>query len=137
MSSPIVQLLVRWLVLALGVALATKLVPGIRCDDGVTLVIVAILLSFFNSFLKPLLVLFTLPFILVTMGLGMVVINALLFLLAGRLVSGLFVSGFGSAVGGALVVSATHFVINRLARKKPGPPSPPGSREKGDDVIDI
>src|ERR1039458_3481251 len=85
MSSPLAPLLVRWLVLALGVALATKLVPGIRCDDGETLVIVAVLLSFFNSFLKPLLVLFTLPFILVTMGVGIIVINALLFLFAAHL----------------------------------------------------
>jgi putative membrane protein len=130
-------MLVRWLILAVGVLLATQLIPGIHCDGIMALIAVVLLLSLLNAILKPLLVLFTLPFILVTMGLGMVVINALLFLLAGRLVSGFFVSGFGSAVGGALVVSATHFVINRLARKKPGPPSPPGSREKGDDVIDI
>ena len=72
MNSPIVQLLVRWVVLALGVMLATKTVPGIKCDDGPTLVVVVLLLSFFNAILKPLLVLFTLPFILVTMGLGVI-----------------------------------------------------------------
>src|SRR5476649_362380 len=94
MGSPLLQLFLRWMILALGVALATKLVPGIRCDDGGTLLMVAVVLSFFNSFLKPLLVLFTLPFILVTMGVGMVVINALLFLFAGRLVSGFYVAGF-------------------------------------------
>jgi len=108
MSSSFLQLLARWLVLALGVTLATKLVPGIRCDDLDTLIAVVVLLSLFNTFLKPLLVLFTLPFILVTMGIGMIVINALLFLFVGRLVDGFHVAGFWSAVGGALVVSATN-----------------------------
>ncbi len=89
MRSPFNQLLLRWLILALGVALATRLIPGIRCDDAGTLIAVVLLLSLFNAVLKPLMVLFTLPFILLTMGLGIVVINALLFLLAGRLVSGL------------------------------------------------
>ena len=100
MNSPIKQLLVRWLVLALGVMLATKVVPGISCADGATLVAVVVLLSFFNLILKPLLVLFTLPFILITMGLGIVVINALLFLLVGRLVAGFHVAGFWPAVAG-------------------------------------
>ena len=123
----------RWLVLALGVALATRIVPGIRCDDVGTLAIVAIVLSFFNSFLKPLLVLFTFPFILVTMGVGMIVINALLFLFAGRLVEGFTVAGFWSAVGGALVVSATNLLVSRLLRNRPPPSRPPG---RGD-VIDV
>ena len=134
MSSPLAQLLVRWLVLALGVALATKLVPGIRCDDGGTLVIVAVLLSFFNSILKPLLVLFTLPFILVTMGLGIIVINALLFLFAAHLVDGFHVAGFWPAVGGALVVSITNIIVSSMLRGTPRPPRrPPG----GGDVIDV
>ena len=97
MNSPITQLLLRWLVLALGVMLATKIVPGIRCDNGQMLIIVVLLLSFFNAILKPLLVLFTLPFILFTMGLGVVVINALLFLLVGRLVT-LPVSAYAEVV---------------------------------------
>src|SRR5688572_4458897 len=102
MHSPLMQLLVRWLVLALGVMLATKIVPGIKCDDGSTLIVVVVLLSFFNAILKPLLVLFTLPFILITMGLGIVVINALLFLLVGELVDGFLVDGFWAALGGSL-----------------------------------
>ena len=85
------QLLIRWLVLALGVTIVTKLIPGIHCDDQTTLFVVVILLSFFNAILKPLLVLFTLPFILLTMGLGMIVINALLFLFVGELVEGFHV----------------------------------------------
>jgi putative membrane protein len=139
MRSPIMQLLVRWLVLALGVMLATKIVPGIRCDDGRTLVAVVLLLSFFNAILKPLLVLFTLPFILVTMGLGVVVINALLFLLVGRLVEGFDVASFWTAVGGSLVVSVTNWLVSSFVRSNDkSSPRPRGDRRsKRDDVIDI
>src|SRR5215207_4617665 len=117
MNSPIAQLLVRWLVLALGVMIATKIVPGIKCDDGTTLVVVVLLLSFFNAILKPLLVLFTLPFILVTMGFGVVLINALLFLFVGELVTGFVVTGFWSALGGSLVVSLTNLAVSAFTRK--------------------
>ncbi len=138
MNSPIMMLLVRWLVLALGVMLATKIVPGIKCDDGTTLIVVVLLLSFFNAILKPLLVLFTLPFILVTMGLGVILINAVLFLLVGELVNGFVVEGFWSALGGSLVVSVTNLavsVVTRGAKKDARPPEK--KRKPGDDVIDI
>jgi putative membrane protein len=138
MNSPITQLLVRWLVLALGVMLATKIVPGIRCDNGATLVAVVLLLSFFNAILKPLLVLFTLPFILFTMGLGVVLINALLFLLVGHLVNGFVVEGFWTAVGGSLVVSLTNLLVSAVTRGgKPTTPTRKDQKPKGDDVIDI
>jgi putative membrane protein len=141
MRSPFNQLLLRWLVLALGVTLATRLIPGIRCDDAGTLIAVVLVLSLLNAILKPVLVVFTLPFILLTMGLGMVVINALLFRLAGHLVSGFHVDGFLSAIGGALVISVTNFILSRLTRGSPppAPPAgPPGGRSRvPDDAIDI
>ncbi len=139
MKSPFVQLLVRWLVLALGVMLATRIVSGIRCDDAVTLLAVVVLLSFCNAILKPLLVLFTLPFILLTMGLGVLVINALLFLLVGRLVDGFTVASFWSALGGSLVVSLTNGLVSafRKERGAGAPRSSRGGRGKRDDVIDI
>ena len=137
MRSPLFSLLVRWLVLALGVMLATRIVPGISCDDGATLVSVVLLLSLFNAVLKPLLVLFTLPFILVTMGLGVVMINALLFLLVARLVEGFHVAGFWSAVLGSLVIGVTNLLLSGFLRTQPRPPRPPSPPAKRDDVIDI
>src|SRR5687767_10915390 len=136
MNSPFVQLLVRWVVLALGVMIATKIVPGIACDDGPTLVVVVLLLSFFNAILKPLLVLFTLPFILITMGLGIVVINALLFMLVDKLVEGFVVASFWSALGGSLVVSITNLIVSSFVRTSKPPPRPAPPKAK-DDVIDI
>ncbi len=127
------QLLVRWLVLALGVILATKLVPGISCSDGTTLIVVVLLLSLFNAILKPILLLFTLPFIILTMGLGVILINALLFFWAGSLVEGFYVASFWSAVWGGVVVSATNLIASLIVRSPPKPAKP----AKRDDVIDI
>ncbi len=137
MKSPFTQLLVRWLVLALGVMLATKIVPGIRCSDGATLIAVVLVLSFCNAILKPLLVLFTLPFILITMGLGVLVINALLFLFVGYVVDGFAVDGFWSAFGGALVVSITNWAVSAFTRSGKSGRAPAAPKKKADDVIDI
>ncbi len=153
MNPRLVQLLVQWLVMALGVTLATKLVDGISCDSTATLIVVVLLLNFFNAILKPVLVLFTLPFIVLTLGLGVVVINALLFMFVGRLVDGFHVAGFWPAVWGALVVSVTNLILSGFTRRaavprKEAPPEgapPEGAppvraprvKKKPDDVIDI
>ncbi len=143
MRHPFNNLLARWAVLALGVTLATNLVDGIKCDDGATLVTVVVLLSLFNAVLKPVLLLFTLPFILLTLGLGVLVINALLFLWVGHLVKGFHVAGFRAALWGALIVSVTNMVVSALFRGPPRPPRrpPPSPSAKGGgrggDVIDI
>ena len=138
MNNAFVNLLVRWAVLALGVVLSTKIVPGISYDTGTTLAVVVLVLSFFNAVLKPLLLLFTLPFIVLSLGIGIWIINALLFYFVGRLVEGFHVAGFGSALLGALIVSLTNLLMNRLLRppRAPGPP-PPTRPGKRDDVIDI
>jgi putative membrane protein len=137
MNNAFVNLLLRWLILALGVLLSAKLVPGIGYDSGGSLVAVVLLLSVCNILLKPLLLLFTLPFIVLTMGLGIWLINAVLFYFVGRLVDGFHVAGFGSALLGALIVSITSMVINRLLTPPPKPPSGPAGGRKGGDVIDI
>jgi putative membrane protein len=134
MNNAFVNLLVRWLVLALGVVLSTKIVPGISYDTGTTLAVVVLLLSFFNAVLKPLLLLFTLPFIVLTLGIGIWIINAILFYFVGRLVDGFHVAGFGSALFGALIVSVTNMVMSRFLKPPPPPPTRAGKR---DDVIDI
>lgn len=142
MNHPFVNLLVRWAILALGVVLAATLVPGIRYDSGTTLALVVLMLSLFNAVLKPLLVLFTLPFIVLSLGIGVWVINALLLYFVGKLVDGFSVQGFWAAMLGALVVSVTNLVLTRVLQSAATPPRPPAggpppARRKDDDVIDI
>ena len=132
---PWLNLLVRWTIIAIGVALSALIVPGITYDDGVTLLIVVALLSFFNAILKPLLVLFTLPFVVLSLGLGVWIINALLFLAVSKLVVGFHVHDFWAALWGSLIVSATNLILSGLLRTKQWPRPPPP--RKPDDVIDI
>ncbi|MGJ3241528.1 MAG: phage holin family protein [Opitutales bacterium] len=108
MDKPFIRLVGQWLVLALGTAIAAWLIPGIEATGGVgALLGASALLALFNLVLKPLLVLFTLPFVILTFGVGLWVINALLFMLVGQLISGFVVSSFWSALAGALVLSLT------------------------------
>jgi putative membrane protein len=92
-----------------------------------------VLLSLFNVILKPILLLFTLPFIILTMGLGIILINALLFFWAGNLVDGFHVASFWSAVWGGVTVSVTNLIASVIIRS---PPKQEKTR-KSDDVIDI
>ena len=128
------KLLVRWAILAAGVALSAWLVPGITCDSGLTLLFVVVLLSLFNAILKPLLVVFTFPFVVLTLGLGIWLINAFLLLTVSKVVEGFHVRDFGAALWGALIISVTTMVLSGLLgtrRVRPPPPPPP------EDVIDI
>lgn len=137
MNNAFVNLLVRWIVLALGVALAAQLVPGLRYDTGGSLLAVVILLSVFNAVLKPLLVLFSLPFIVLSLGIGLWLINALLLLLVGELVKGFHVAGFGSALLGALIISVTTMVVNHLLGRSARPEPRKRPERRPDDVIDV
>jgi len=91
--------------------------------------------------LKPLLLLFTLPFIVLSLGIGIWIINAILFYFVGRLVDGFHVATFGAALMGALIVSVTNLLLSRMLNppRPPGPPGPSGraGRTRQDDVIDI
>lgn len=139
-----------WLLVALGVLIASHIFDGIHYADHSALITAVLLLSLCNVFLKPLLMIFALPFIILTFGLGIWLINALLFLLVGNLVAGFVVDSFGSALAGALVVSLTgaaanfFFVKNkvRASVRSAGLGASP-SRQTGqkplkdEDVIDI
>ena len=106
-----------WLLVALGVLIASHIFTGIRYTDASALVVAVLLLSLCNVFLKPLLMIFALPFIILTFGLGIWMINALLFLLVSNLVVGFTVDSFSDALAGALVVSLTGVVANLLFGK--------------------
>jgi putative membrane protein len=121
--------------------------PGSLGPHGLgTLALVVLALSLFNTVLKPVLVVFTLPFVVLTLGLGLWFINALLFLLAGAVVPGFTVATYWSALWGALVVSLFSLVVNGLlsprrrslnTRVIGGVSGAPPAARRDDDVIDL
>lgn len=106
-----------WLLIAVGVLIASHIFAGIHYTDTSALIVAVLLLSLCNVFLKPLLMVFALPFIILTFGLGIWLINALLFLLVGNIVNGFDVDSFGYALAGALVVSLTGAAASMLFGK--------------------
>ncbi len=144
---PLITILLRWAINALGILAAATIIPGIDYRDGTSLVIVVVLLGLFNAFLKPLLVFFALPFVILTLGFGILFINALLFMLAAHFVDGFYVSGFFAAFFGALIVSLINLLLGNMlgentvrVRTRPPPrPGAPGRRGAGkdNDIIDI
>lgn len=99
------SILKRWLVSGVGVWLGSYFVNGISFDDNATLIVVVLLLGLFSAILKPLLVLLALPFVVLTLGVGILFINAVLYLSVGALVDGFEVVSFGAAFWGALWVT--------------------------------
>jgi putative membrane protein len=137
-SFSVIQILLRWAVSALGVLIAATVIPGIGYDKGSDLVIVVLLLSVLNAFIRPILVFFALPFVIFTLGFGILLINALLFMLAAHLVDGFQVDGYLSAFFGALIVGMISLLLSGIwsARVTGSRPRRP-HRWKPDDVIDI
>jgi putative membrane protein len=105
--------LLRWLVTTLAVAVAVKL-TGMQSEGWGPLVCMALFLGVINAFIRPVLMLLSLPFILVTLGFFILVVNALLFWLAGELVPGFYVGGFWNAFFGSIVVSITNWALSSV-----------------------
>ena len=114
MSGVFFNFLQRWLVTTLAVLVAAWLVPGIHYDTAVTIFLASLLLGFLNAFVRPLLLILSLPLLLVTLGLFVPVLNALLLMFVGRLVRGFEVAGFWPALWGSLVISIVSITINLL-----------------------
>jgi len=105
-------MLIRWLLSALALILTSKIVPGITVDSFSALLIAAIVLGLVNAIVKPILVFFTLPLTFLTLGLFLLVVNAITFGLAAWLVPGFSVNGFLPAMLGSIVMSILSFLFS-------------------------
>ncbi len=103
--------LVRWLILTVAVWVATAIVPGLDCDHWQTLVLASLVLGILNTFVKPILLFLSLPFIIVTFGLFLIFINAGLLALTAQIVPKFIVAGLWPAMGGGLVISIVSLVL--------------------------
>ena len=116
------KFILKWLCSALALLAVAYLYSGVVVTSFTGALIAAAVLGVLNTVLRPLLVLLTLPVTLVTLGLFMFVINALMFWAAASLVSGLNVNGFWAALIGSVIYSllqlAIDFVLERLFSDK-------------------
>ncbi|HXD04865.1 MAG TPA: phage holin family protein [Burkholderiaceae bacterium] len=104
--------LVRWLLLAAALLLVAQIYPGVAVQGFGAAMIAALVLGLFNAVLRPVLVVLTLPVTLLTLGLFLFVINAVLFYAAAHLLEGFGVRSFGAALIGSLIYSLFGLVID-------------------------
>lgn len=108
------MLLARWLVNAAALMLVAWLYTGVQVDNWTAAIIAALVLGLVNAVVRPVLVLLTLPVTLLTLGLFIFVINALLFWLVAEVVQGFQVRGFGAALLGSILYSVITLISSAV-----------------------
>jgi putative membrane protein len=106
------KIIVRWLLLAAALLLVANLYPGVSVSSFGSAMVAALVLGLLNTLLRPILVLLTLPVTLLTLGLFLFVINALMFYFAAQMLEGFHVAGFGAALIGSLIYSLCGMVVD-------------------------
>lgn len=112
--------LLQWLVSGLAIIITAYLLPGVRVTGFFAALITALILGLINAFIRPVLILLTLPLNILTLGLFTLVINALLIMLAAAIIPGFSVQGFWWALLFGLVLAVIGYVLGAIA------PSPAG-----------
>ena len=105
-------IILRTLITMLGLYLASALVPGVQIDGTGSLILAAVILGLVNGFVRPLALVLTLPLTIVTLGLFLFILNAAMFGLVAAMLDNFSVSGFWSAMFGAMVVSITSTIAS-------------------------
>lgn len=155
MTPKVKAFLQAWLINTVAVLTAAHVVDGISYDTAVDLIVATLLLGVLNAFVRPLLLLLSLPLLLFTLGLFTLVINAGLLWFVGELVKGFHVATFWSACKAALLIAIINLLLNGLTRtgesrfsfshsirrKRGGDPTPKppvrGPDDKGGPMIDV
>lgn len=129
-------ILTRWLIITVAILLASWLVPGIRVESVWTAIFAAAVLGLINLFIKPVVIILTLPLNILTLGIFTFFINAFLLQLVAYMIRGFEVKGFIAAFLGALIISIVSWLTNQFIvhRKRENVPKPDYiDMEKGDD----
>lgn len=129
------EFLQRWVITTVAVLVATHVVRGISYDNWQALLVATLTLGLLNAFLRPLLMLLSLPLLILSLGLFTLVINAGLLYFVGELIDGFHVASFGAAFWGGLVTSLVSLALQiltgaggtRVMVQRGPPPRPPGS----------
>ncbi|MDP9194105.1 MAG: phage holin family protein [Acidobacteriota bacterium] len=114
------SLIIRWVLNTLALFLVVKIVPGFHYEGWVSLAIAAAVLGLLNAIVRPILFVLTLPITVVTVGLFLLILNAIMLELTAWLVPGFDIDGFWWAVVGALVLSIISLVTSRIGKDERG-----------------
>ena len=106
------KIIVRWLLLAAALLLVANIYPGVQVASFGTAMIAALVIGLFNALVRPILVLLTLPVTIITLGLFLFVMNALMFYFAAAVLEGFHVDGFVAALVGSILYSLCGLVID-------------------------
>ena len=104
--------LARLFITGLGLLLADVLLPGVRFDGALSLWLAALLLGVINAFIRPLLILVTLPITLLTLGLFLFVVNGSMVMLVAWLMPSFHLAGLGSAILASVLIGLTGWIAN-------------------------
>ncbi len=108
------KLIIHLLINTLAVLVGVYVLKGVYVDGVMTAVVMAVVLGLLNTFIKPILIFLTLPITLVTLGLFLLVINALMIMLVDKLVPGFEVQSFWWALAYSIVISIVSSVLNTI-----------------------
>ncbi|MDD2927301.1 MAG: phage holin family protein [Candidatus Omnitrophica bacterium] len=106
--------LVRWLINALAIFIVAHIVKGIEISSTAVVLVIALVLGVINAFLRPLVILVTLPINILTLGLFTLFINGALFFLISKIVKGFVITGFWPAFWGYILFSIISFLLSFL-----------------------
>jgi putative membrane protein len=143
MSQNLISFLKRWLITTVAVMLAASIVRGIHyTTEG--LLVATLLLGLLNAFVRPIMLVLSLPLLLLSLGFFILIINALLLYCVGHILSNFHVDSFWAAFWGSLIISIVSLVLNALTKgggprvqAHRGPPRPPPPHDDGGPVIDV
>ena len=111
------KILIKFLFTAIAVFVTGYLLPGIEVETLVVALVVAVVLALLNTFVKPLLVVFTIPITILTLGLFLLVINAVIILISGYFVDGFYVANFWWALLFSVIVSVIMSIYDSATKK--------------------
>ncbi len=112
------RLLLRWLINTLALFVVVNVVPGFHYRSFLTLAVAALVLGLLNALVRPVLFVLTLPITIVTLGLFLLVLNAIMLEIAAWIVPSFDIDGFGWAIAGALVLTVISFFTSRIGEKR-------------------
>ena len=111
------KLLLQWFLYAVALLAVAAIYPGVAINGFGSALIAALVIGLLNAVVRPVLVVLTLPVTLITLGLFLFVVNALMFWAAASVLAGIHVNGFGAAFLGSLIYSALGLVIDSALRR--------------------